>query len=115
MTSQNSIERAYTIALADVWVGGVTDQPGGLSAKLEGLARAGEELDFMLAMRNLDMPGTGVLLASPLKGAPLVQGRGHLSLWTTMHALRIQGPDRPGLGVEITRAVADLDISVRGA
>lgn len=32
-----------------------------------------------------------------------------------MHSLRIEGPDRAGLGARITRAVADRGINLRGA
>jgi predicted amino acid-binding ACT domain protein len=32
-----------------------------------------------------------------------------------MHALRVEGPDRVGLGADITRAVAAAGVNVRGS
>jgi hypothetical protein len=109
---------AYTITPVDVWVGAVEDRPGGLAEKLEALFDSGHNLDFMLAMRTLEMPGTGVVLVSPVEGEAGVEGNAgtrELSLWTTVHALRVEGPDRAGLAAQVTRAVAGLGISLRGA
>ncbi len=108
---------AYQITPVDVWVGQIEDRPGGLADKLEAIAEAGDNLEFMVALRNMNMPETGVLLLSPLHGESEERAaqRGGLTKWTTAHSLKIEGPDRPGLGATITRAVADAGISMRGA
>lgn len=108
---------SYEITREEVWIGAVEDRPGGLADKLEALSDAGEDLGIMLAMRNLDMPGSGVLLCAPLTSEASVQAaedRG-MSKWTTVHALRIEGPDSRGPGASVARAIADARINLRGA
>ncbi len=107
---------AVKVTKVDVWAGEIVDRAGGLAEKLEAVAEAGASLEFVVARRQPDRPGTGVVFMAPLKGAAqgrAAQGAG-LSKTTSMHTIRIEGPDRPGLGAKITRAVADAGINLRG-
>lgn len=107
---------AFQIAKEDVWAGEIEDRPGGLASKLEAVMRSGANLDFAIARRQPDKPGTSVVFLAPLRGADQVEaalGAG-LQKATGLHTLRIQGPDRPGLGARITRTLADAGINVRG-
>jgi len=108
---------AYEITIVDVWVGAIEDRPGGLADRLEAISEAGDNLEFMVAMRNMNLPGTGTLLLSPLRGESAERAAqcGGMTKWTTAHSLRVEGPDRPGLGAGIARTVADAGISMRGA
>jgi hypothetical protein len=107
---------AYTIKKVDVWAGEIPDQPGGLADKLTGLGNAGANLEFLVSRRAPEKPGTGVVFLTPIKGAKLTKAAQELGLGTTdsLHSVRVEGPDRPGLGTKMTRALADAGINLRG-
>ena len=107
---------AVQITKADVWAGEIVDQPGGLAEKLEAIAKAGGNLEFVVARRQPDIPGTGVVFVAPLKGAAQVRVAKQIGLSKTdsLHSLRLEAPDRPGLGAKITRVVADAGVNLRG-
>ncbi|HXG50650.1 MAG TPA: ACT domain-containing protein [candidate division Zixibacteria bacterium] len=107
---------AYTISKVSVWAGEVEDRPGGLADKLTALADAGASLEFIIARRAPDKPGTGVVFLCPIKGAKqkaAAQNAG-LSTSDSLHSVRVEGPDRPGLGAKMARAIADAGINLRG-
>ncbi|MEE9294480.1 MAG: ACT domain-containing protein [Phycisphaerae bacterium] len=108
---------AYQISAEDVWVGTIEDSPGGLAEKLEKASKAGVNLEFMIARRAPEEPGKGVVFLAPIGGEDAGQAaeQAGFSKWTTGHSLRIHGPDQPGLGAKIARAVADAGASMRGA
>ena len=107
---------AYAINKVDVWAGEIADRPGGLASTLEALQNAGANLAFIIARRAPDRPGTGVVFVTPVKGAKQKAAAGAAGLQTTdsLHSLRVEGPDRPGLGTKMTRALADGGINLRG-
>jgi hypothetical protein len=107
---------AYTIKKVDVWAGEITDRPGGLADKLGALSDAGANFEFLIARRAADKPGTGVVFLTPIKGAKqksAAQGAG-LATTDSLHSVRVEGPDRPGLGMKMSRALADSGINLRG-
>jgi len=107
---------AYEITKEDVWVGEIEDRAGAVAEKLEAVSRAGVDLEFLIARRAPEKPGTGVLFMAPLRGEASVRAalQAGLSQWTSASTLRVEGPDRPGLGALITWTVANEGISVRG-
>lgn len=107
---------AVQITKVDVWAGDIPDQPGGLAEKLEAIAKAGGNLEFIIARRQPEKPGTGVVFLAPIKGAAQTKAAkaGGLSKTTSLHSLRLEAPDRPGLAASISRAVADAGINLRG-
>ena len=107
---------AYSIRKVDVWAGEIDDRPGGLAGKLEALAKAGASLEFVIARRQPDKPGTGVVFLAPIKTAKQKQAAGAAGFSTTgtLNSVRVEGPDRPGLGGKMTRALADAGINLRG-
>jgi len=107
---------AVTIEKVDVWAGEIADQPGGLAEKLEAIAKAGGDLEFIIARRQPEKPGTGVVFVAPLKGAAQIRAAKEVGLSKTdnLHSLRFEAPDRPGLAANVTRAVADAGINLRG-
>jgi len=104
----------YTISKAEVWVADIPNQPGTLAGVLEPLAKAGAQLEFLIA-RKVDDNTSRVFLA-PIKGAKQKQAAKSIGLnpASNMFPLRIEGPDRPGLGAEITRGIANEGINLRG-
>jgi len=107
---------AYEITREDVWVGAIEDRAGALAEKLEAVSRIGVNLEFLIARRAPDKPGTGVVFMAPLRGEESVRAalQAGLSQWTSAVSLRVEGPDRPGLGALITWTVASEGISMRG-
>jgi hypothetical protein len=104
------------ITRAVVWAADVEDRPGGLAEKLGALAQVGTKLDFILARRAPESPGMGVVFVAPLKGATQIRAAGDSGFLKTkiMHAVRVEGANRPGFGSEITGAIASAGISLRG-
>jgi predicted amino acid-binding ACT domain protein len=107
---------AYEITKEDVWVAEIEDRAGAVAEKLEALSRVGVNLEFMIARRAPDKPGKGVVFMAPFRGEDSVRGalQAGLSQWTSASTLRVEGPDRPGLGALITWTVANEGISMRG-
>lgn len=105
----------YTIKKVEVWAGDILNRPGTLARVLEALTNAGAQLEFMIA-RRLNEKTSRVFLA-PIKGVKQQRAASDVGLVRAsgMHSLRIEGPDRAGLGARITRAVADGGINLRGA
>src|SRR3990172_10823485 len=107
---------AYSVKKVDVWAGEVADRPGGLAATIAALTNAGANLEFLIARRAPDKPGTGMVFVTPVRGAKqkaAAQGAG-LSMSDSLHSVRVEGPDRAGLRAKITGALADAGINLRG-
>ena len=104
------------ITRAVVWAADVEDRPGGLAEKLGALAQVGTNLDFILARRAPESPGMGVVFLAPLKGATQIKAANDTGFLKTkmIHAVRVEGANRPGLISEITGAIASAGISLRG-
>jgi len=105
---------AYTVRKETVWYGKIKDRPGGLAEKLNVLTEAGANLEFVLARRATR--GTGLMFVTPVRGSrqtKAAQAAG-LSKSADLQAVRVEGPDKPGLGSRMTTVLADADINVRG-
>ncbi|HEY2989042.1 MAG TPA: ACT domain-containing protein [Candidatus Binatia bacterium] len=107
---------AYSIRKVDVWAAEIDDRPGGLAEKLDALANAGASLEFVVSRREADKPGRGVVFLTPVKGTKQTRAATEAGLNTTdsLHSVRVEGPDRPGLGNKMTRALAAAGINLRG-
>lgn len=101
---------------SDLWAASIEDKPGGLSAKLEPLAMAGIDLEFIIARRCHSKPSTGVVFVTPIRGDRQVAAARAAGFAPSQsaHATRIEGPDEPGLVSRITRALADRGLNLRG-
>lgn len=106
----------YTVSRVKVWAGEIEDRPGGLAEKLETLGKAGANLEFVISRRAPEKPGTGVVFLAPLRGTKQTRAAGDAGIQMTdsLHSVRVEGPDRPGLGAKMTRALADAGINLRG-
>src|SRR5712692_2696407 len=100
----------------DVWSGELQDQPGGLAGVLRQLAAASANLEMVVARRQPDKPGAGIVFLAPLKARKTTEAAAMAGLRpaTDMAALRVEGTDRPGLGAKMTSAIADASINMRG-
>jgi len=107
---------SYEISKVDVWAGSIEDRPGGLAEKLEALEEAGANLEFVIARRAPEEPGTGVVFLAPVRGAKQARAakQAGLSKASSLCSVRLEGPDKPGLGARITRILAEAGINLRG-
>ena len=99
-----------------VWSASLEDRAGSLAGKLDALAKAGANLEFVIARRAPDKPGTGVVFVTPVQGEAVVkaaQGAG-FAVSESLHSVRVEGPDAPGLGAKMTAALAQAGINLRG-
>ena len=104
------------ISRTDTWAATIDDRPGGLSDKLAALAAAGANLGFVIARRAPEQRGSGVVFVTPLKGAKQIKAAEAVGFQKTgsLHSLRVEGADKPGMGAKLTKALADAGINLRG-
>lgn len=105
---------SFKISSVRPFVVDVVNRPGMLARVLEALRNAGANLEFVIARRVTQ--NTARLFVAPLKGAKQLRAAAEVGLRPagTLHTLRIAGPDRAGAGSEITRAIADAGLNIRG-
>jgi hypothetical protein len=104
------------VSKTDVWVAAMDDRPGGLAELLEVLADAGANLEFIISRRAPEKPGKGVVFVTPIKGVRQVKAAQAAGFKKTgsLHSLRIEGEDQPGLGAKMTTLLARAGINLRG-
>ena len=105
-----------TVERVDVWAASIEDKPGGLADKLAALADAGADLEFLIARRTPEKPGAGVVFVTPLRGDAEVAAGTEVGFnpAQSLHSVRVEGPDEPGIGAKLTRLLADAGINLRG-
>jgi hypothetical protein len=107
---------ALKVTKVPVWVGDIPDQPGGLDAVFAKLADAGADLQCVIARRQSEKPGRGVVFVTPITGRKQ-EGAAHesgLQPTTNIVTLRVEGDDQPGFGHRMTQAIADMGVNLRG-
>jgi hypothetical protein len=105
-----------TVERVDVWVAGIQDEPGALADRLAALAQAGADLDFVIARRAPDKPGTGVVFVTPLRGDAEVAAATEVgfNVSNSLHSVRVEGDNEPGIAARLTQKLADARINLRG-
>jgi len=104
------------VSRTDTWAASIDDRPGGLADKLGALAAAGANLEFIIARRAPEQRGSGVVFVTPLKGAKQVKAAEAAGFQKTesLHSLRVEGADKPGMGAKLSKALAEAGINLRG-
>ena len=104
------------VTTVDVWAASLEDRAGSLAEKLAALTTAGSNLELVIARRAPEQPGKGVVFVTPLNGAKQLKAAEAAGFLRTgsLHSVRIEGADKPGLGARVTRALAEAGISLRG-
>lgn len=100
----------------EVWVASLEDKPGAMAEKLAALAEAGADLDFIIARRSPEKPGTSVLFVTPLRGdrevrAATAQG---FSVSSHLHSVRVEGLNEPGIAARTSGKIGKAGINLRG-
>jgi len=106
----------FKVSRTDTWAASIDDRPGGLGDKLAALAAAGANLEFIIARRAPEQRGSGVVFVTPLKGAKQIKAADAAGFQKTgsLHTLRVQGTDKPGMGAKLARALAAAGLNLRG-
>ena len=100
----------------NVWAASIKDEPSSLSRILTGLREAGADLDFIIARRAAEKPGTGVVFVTPLRGDREVAAAADLGFNVTnsVHSVRIEGENKAGTAAELAAKLAKEGINLRG-
>jgi len=98
-----------------VWAVEVADRAGGVAAKLNFLAQAGANLEFILTKRLPDKPGTGILYVAPISGPIQVRAAKAAGMAETDNpvVLRVEGDNEAGLAHRLTQHWALAGISMQ--
>jgi hypothetical protein len=104
------------VSRTDTWASNIDDRPGALADKLAALAAAGANLEFIIARRAPEQRGSGVVFVTPLKGAKQIKAAEAAGFQKTesLHSLRVEGADKPGMGAKLTKALAEAGINLLG-
>ncbi len=102
------------VSRVDVWAATIKDRPGALGEKLDALAQADIDLEFIIARRV--KPGKGVVFVTPIKGARQIRAARKVGFEKTksLHGIRVATGNKPGFGAELTMQLADAGINLRG-
>src|SRR5438128_5152484 len=113
---QGGVTMAIKASRNDVWMAVIDDRAGGAAEKLEALARAGADLEVVFARRTPEQAGQGILFAGPIEGAKVTRAAQEAGFKRseTIHGVRIEGTDKPGMGARLARAVAESGVGMRG-
>lgn len=100
----------------EVWVASVEDKPGALGNKLAALAEAGADLDFIIARRSPEKPGTGVVFVTPLRGDQEIEAATEegFTVSSHLHGVRVEGTNEPGVANKVTQKVGQAGLNLRG-
>jgi len=100
----------------EVWAASIEDKPGALAATLSVLHAAGADLDFIIVRRAPEKPGTGVVFVTPLRGDREIRAAATVgfSVTSTLHSVRVEGPNEPGIAAKLAQAVGDAGVNMRG-
>ena len=104
------------VSCVDVWAASMEDRPGGLAQKLDALAQAGADLEFVIARRSSACPETGVVFVTPIKGPRQIRAARKAGFEKTksLHGIRISTGNKPGYGAELTKQFAEAGLNLRG-
>ena len=105
----------YSVEKVDFWSGEIRDEVGGLAVGLRPLVDAGSNFVFVIARRQPDKPGSGLVFLGGLSGAK--QSKAAVAAGferADMPGLRIQAPDKAGTVESIVAQMAEAGINLRG-
>lgn len=105
-----------TVSKVTVYSTEIDDRPGSAAQVFRALADSGADLRFVLARRQPDKPGKGILFVAPIRGKKQEEAAHAVSLFpaSDLVAVRVEGQNKSGLGHRMTQALADAGINLRG-
>jgi hypothetical protein len=106
----------FEIARAEVWAGEVDSLPGALTRMFTALKAAGVDLESAVVRPAAPFSTAGVLFVAPLVTSAQQQAARQAGLRRTssIHAVRVAGPDSPGLMADLSRLLDETQLRVLG-
>jgi hypothetical protein len=103
------------ISHVDIWSALIEDRPGAVAEKLDALAKADIDLEFVISRRSHTKPGTGIVYVTPIKGPKRIKAAmdAGFEKAKSLHEIRIATGNKPGYGSEVTMKMADAGINLR--
>jgi len=106
----------FKMARVHVFQSEVEDKPGGTSAKLQALAKAGAHLEYVYSERSATKPGIGELLVAPRQvkaEMDIVKSIGFHEVQEPT-VMRFEGDDHAGMGSRVTAEWESAGINLHG-
>jgi hypothetical protein len=106
---------AVKIQKVDVWSAEIRDQAGALDTVLGPLAAAGADLSFLVARRQPDKPGMGIVFLGGLKGTKQTAAAQKVGLTkaSDIMSLIVEAPNKQGLAHKLVERLAAAHINMR--
>ena len=103
------------VSRVDVWAASMEDKPGALAEKLDALARADIDLEFVNARRTPEKHSKGVVFVMPIKGAKQTRAarKAGFEITTSLHGIRIATGNKPGFSADLAHIIANEEINLR--
>src|SRR5262249_32321348 len=116
LLKQGGLVMAFSMHKVQVWSAEVPDRPGAAAAKLELLARAGADLEFIFTRPHPQKPDTTVIFLAPIRGPDQTKAARDAGLGPALDIamLCVEGQNRAGLGYDIMSHLAVAGINLRG-
>lgn len=104
------------VSRVDMWAASMEDKPGGLAEKLDALANAGVDLEFVSGRRAPDKPGTGVVFVTPIRGPKQIKTarKAGFEKSKSLFAIRVATGNKPGYSADLTMRLAEAGLNLRG-
>jgi hypothetical protein len=107
---------AFRMHKVQVWSTDMPDRPGAAAAKLELLARAGIDLEFVFSRPHPRDPDLALLFLAPISGPEQIQAARAAGLAPAVDVamLCVEGDNRPGISFDLMSRLAIAGINLRG-
>lgn len=98
------------------WSGEIPDRPGAAAAKLEVLAQAGVDLEYVFTRPHPRKQDVGLIFLAPIRGPEQVRAARAAGLAPALDVamLCVEGQQRPGVGYGLMSQLAIAGINLRG-
>ncbi len=105
----------FKVEKIDIWTVELEDKPGATTGLFNVLAEAGADLQFVLARRQPDKLGKGILFVSPIKGGKQEEAarRAGFAPRADVVGVRVEGANEPGLSYKLTQALGAAGLNLR--
>lgn len=105
-----------TVEKVEIWAAELRDHVGGLASRLQPLADSGVDLAFLIARRQPDKPGSGIVYLGGIEGAKQTKAAtaAGFTKAAEMGCLRIEAPNKPGAAAQLIGKVGAAGINLRG-
>ena len=106
----------FQIHKVQVWSGEIPDRPGVAAAMLEGLARAGANLEFVFTRPHPRQSDAIMIFLAPVSGPEQIAAARAAGLAPALDVamLCVEGDNRAGIGSELMSCLAVAGLNLRG-